>query len=257
MVMDGKTFLELVEEDAGYVMLHGQAIEDFRLRVETARVNRQELMVCPRSFEVMYENTAEAYMDPSPRLALEAWLNANITDASRSTRAIRQKQLWIYGPTCTGKNRMIALLEKYLKVYWVNNCSDWWDDISDLYDVLVFDEYSGQNQITLLNQILAGTPCKLKRRRRADFVKRSQVPVIIMSNMHPEGCWKRTERNSTRLDALLDRLEIVHMTEPFLVKGIYVEESQYSDLTASQRAMLVESDDVEVELGLEDPSVIR
>jgi len=31
MVMDGKTFLELVEEDAGYVMLHGQAIEDLSI----------------------------------------------------------------------------------------------------------------------------------------------------------------------------------------------------------------------------------
>ena len=76
-------------------------------------------------------------------------------------------------------------LEKYLNVYWVPMDMDFYEGFDDTYDLIVFDEMKSQKKLTWLNHFIVGAPMPINIKGTHTF-KRRNVPVMFLSNMHPE-----------------------------------------------------------------------
>ena len=129
------------------------------------------------------------------------------------------------GTPGAGKTTMISNLETWfkLRVYWWPRDEAWWDGYEDgAYDLIVLDEFKSQKKITELNPILSGDTVPLSRRRAPPYVKRENLPVIILSNYLPEECFHRC--TSQALAPLLDRLEIVEVSNYVRIERVEEEE---------------------------------
>lgn len=212
-IMEGESLVSIAQDEPGYVSLHINSLRDFAAMIETDRIlGSVDLQEVPNVFLVNGGNPEACYL-------LGQWLNDNLLDHNRSCRRIRQKQLWLYGTTGTGKNRMVGYLESFLKVFWVCTDEDFWDGYDDSYDLIVIDEFAGQKKIQVMNQFVAGTPYMLKCKRQRPYRKRKNPPVIILSNMSIESVYHRTERNSASLDALMSRFESIYFDSEFFVNN--------------------------------------
>lgn len=156
---------------------------------------------------------------------IASWLNANL----RKPRAHRQKQLWICAPPRMGKTSLVMFLEAVFKLsiyYWPRD-EKWWDGYEDdAYDLIVLDEFFTQKTITELNPILSGDPIPLSRRGSSPYVKRQNLPVIILSNYTPEDCFTRVAVNQPhKIAPLLDRLTVVDAKGPIRMKALQDDEA--------------------------------
>jgi len=146
----------------------------------------------------------------SSNVSIANWLNSAI----RISRPHRSRQLWIKAPPSAGKTTMILNLERWfkLRVFWWPKDEHWWDGYEDgTYDLIVLDEFKSQKKITDLNPILSGDPVPLSRRRAAPYVKRDNLPVIILSNFSPQECYHKC--SPQQLAPLLDRLEFIEVAK--------------------------------------------
>ena len=61
--------------------------------------------------------------------------------------------------------------------------SENWDDLyTDDVDLVVADEFKGQRRVTWLNAFCDGSVFSVSRRGTAPYLKKKNVPVIILSN---------------------------------------------------------------------------
>jgi len=107
------------------------------------------------------------------------WLNKNLL----KPREFSQKQLWIHGPTEHGKTTLKNRLSTMLRIYTVPN-EDFYDEYKDnLFDLVVFDEYtpSGCKTIGWMNQFCDGSEMPLRQKGK-QIVKRKNLPVMVLSN---------------------------------------------------------------------------
>lgn len=165
----------------------------------------------------------------SSGLKLIAWMNLNLTLDQTGSRPMRQKQLWLYGPPGIGKTTLCLTLSNYLRIYTVPNDEDFYDDYEDeCYDLVVFDEFKGQKKIQWMNSFLDGQPKPL-RKKGSQYVKRKNLPCIILSNFSPAQCYhKAFNQHASQLAPLLDRLEIIEWDTNF-IDIEYIGESACSD----------------------------
>jgi len=148
-----------------------------------------------------------------PSLEIQEWLLLNI----RRPRELKQKQLFIWGANTLGKSHLVYSLEKRLHVYSVPKpqgsrmyFDDWKDD---KFDVAVMDEFRHQWTITWLNEWLGGYPMGLPQTYKGDYVKRHNVPTIILSNNEPAKCYEKVfTTNPALFEAFCSRLLVVHVT---------------------------------------------
>lgn len=198
----GKSLDDLDELQPAYMLQHLQKVRLYasflelkKRRSEFALAQHQKVLVCP----------AEGYCSAwNNRIA--SWLRRNL----RSPRPHRQAQMWIQAPPAAGKTSLVIWLEKTfnLAIYFWPRDEKWWDGYADgCFDLIVLDEYRAQKMITELNPILSGDPTPLSRRNAPPLVKRDNLPVLILSNFHPEDCYHKVQ--ASQLAPLLDRLEIV------------------------------------------------
>jgi len=141
---------------------------------------------------------------------IAAWINLNL----RKPRAHRQIQLWIKGAAGCGKTSLMMWLEGEfgLSIYWWAKDELWWDNYTDNgYDLIVLDEFGGQQKITFINPLLSGDPVQLSRRNAPPLLKRNNLPMIICSNFTPEECYSKC--GEARVAPLLDRVKVV-VVEP-------------------------------------------
>jgi len=177
------------------VRLYASFSELKKRRSEFAMAQHQKVLVSPAE---------GCFSDWNIRVA--SWLRRNL----RQPRAHRQAQMWIQAPPGAGKTSLIMWLEKTfnLSIYYWPRDEKWWDAYCDGgFDCIVLDEYRAQKMITELNPVLSGDPTPLSRRNSPPLVKRDNLPVIILSNFHPEECYHKVQ--PSQLAPLLDRLEII------------------------------------------------
>lgn len=199
---DGKNLDELDELLPAYMLQNLRKVRDYasfltlkKRRSEFAMAQAQKVLVSP----------AEGFFSDWNQ-AIASWLQRNV----RKFRPHRTAQMWIRAPPGAGKTSLILWLEKTfnLAIYYWPRDEKWWDGYDDgCYDLIVLDEYRSQKMITELNPILSGDPTPLSRRNAPPLVKRDNLPVIILSNFHPEDCYHKVQ--PSQLAPLLDRLEIV------------------------------------------------
>ena len=128
---------------------------------------------------------------------ISKWLNSNM---QMEDRAPRSQQLWIHGPSATGKTFLILNLLKFFRGYCIPYDANWCDGYEDRYDFAYCDEFHGQRTITWLNQFVEGCPMPLRQRNSKPYIKRKNLPVIICSNSSIRDCYKNA--SEVRLEAL-------------------------------------------------------
>lgn len=85
---------------------------------------------------------------------------------------------------------------------------DWYDDYEDgCYDIAIMDEFKASKTLTWMNQFLQGHPMHLKKKGVPGYLKRDNLPVIILSNYSPENCYNNVP--PSHLDPLMRRLTLV------------------------------------------------
>lgn len=149
-------------------------------------------------------------LNPSS-MRVATWLNLNLFQE----RAFKQPQMWIHGPPNHGKTSLIAALQKYCRVYVVPLTENWDDNFDDNdIDLVVFDEFKAQRQITWMNGFTDGSTFPVSRRGCAPFLKTKNLPCLVLSNYDISGAYNN--RPQDRLAPLLARFEIVDLgTEIF------------------------------------------
>jgi len=141
---------------------------------------------------------------------LARWLNSNI----RQPRKLKQKQLWLCGPTNIGKTWLLEELKKRLRHYQIPYDGKWMCDYNEQnkYDFAYMDEFVGQHTISWLNQWLEGTTMKLNVKGMGTTLKTQNLPTIICSNSHPEQVFHETAKeNKALFEAFLGRLEVIEV----------------------------------------------
>jgi len=135
------------------------------------------------------------------------WLMKNVGVA----RTFKQEQLYVHGPLGLGKTFLLNMLQECLNVYVAPYDGEWFDDYTDDYDLVVFDEFRSQYTIQFLNSFLEGSTKPLRRRGKGPYVKQKNVPVVFMSNYAPEEAYGKV--TTEKLETLKIRLKIVNVTK--------------------------------------------
>ena len=143
-------------------------------------------------------------------LPVYAWICKNVL--LNFKRKYKQRQLFIHGPSNMGKSSLIDHLHKYLRVYTVPH-EHFYDNYNDYdYDIAVIDEFTGQKPLSWMNSFLEGRPMSLRQKGR-QYTKRKNLPVIILSNLSPEDCYRNGRiNNPDGFQGLLNRLVVHELT---------------------------------------------
>lgn len=143
------------------------------------------------------------------------WCNGNFGGERFKKRPIRAPQLWVVAPPGSGKTTMVDTLRQYLNVYDVAY-ETFQDNFENrTYDLAVFDEFVGQLPISWMNRWLDGSYFNLRRKGVAAYPKDHNIPTVVLSNFHPEECYKNVD--PVKVEALKGRLKIVQaQKEDFL-----------------------------------------
>lgn len=83
---------------------------------------------------------------------------------------------------------------------------DYYND--DDYDMIVLDEFKGQKTIQFLNEWLQGSPMTF-RRKGSQGLKRSNLPMVIISNFHLGEIYK----DQVKVGLLQSRLLEIYLTD--------------------------------------------
>ncbi len=134
---------------------------------------------------------------------LALWLNGNLNGTART---FKKKQLWLWGPSNSGKTTLALKLSKYFRMYMVPLDCRTLDDYEDSeYDLIVLDEFKGQKSITWMNGFVQGGHFPVSR-RYASTLKTVNHPVIVLSNYSIAEAYERVAFNHPeRLDSLKNR----------------------------------------------------
>jgi len=203
MLMDGKSLVEIAEDDAdlvGTCVLHGD-----KIRKLAREALLEKSMPLKKWLGVRVEEGG-----PMEMMDIVGWLNANIL----KSRPFAAKQLWIHGPTCFGKTSLIMKLMTCLRVYVVPK-EDFYDLYEDgRYDLIVFDEYKHDKTIQFMNQFVDGMVMPL-RQKGNQTLKAKNLPVIVLSNFPMRMCYPHVDE---QVFATLERRFVtIGLTRPINV----------------------------------------
>jgi len=190
----GEALASMYKEFPGFLLLNMRKVLEFQ-----SFVTRQSLRGQKADFSLLSHLSSGAPGNEP----LVQWLNDNI----RKERPLRTPQLWLYSPPGAGKTSLVMELEKYLMVYWVPQDMDFLDGFDDEYDLIVFDEMKSQKKLTWLNQFIVGSPMTINV-KGSSVQKKRNVPVIFLSNSHPEVTYPK---DTPQRQAFLDRLLILNL----------------------------------------------
>lgn len=201
-LMGGTAMTQLEDADMPIVAMHKRKLEEFSTWYKLK--NAPPKVPWPGTL-YLKGPSAEGRLD---MIDIVKWLNQNI----KKERPFKQAQLYLQGPTNSGKTSLIIWLSQYLRVYQMPLGEDFVDDYNDdLFDLIVFDEFRGQRTITDMNVLLQGDPtgCPL-RRKGSQVVKKKNLPIIILSNFSPrEAYHKVAETQPGILAPFVSRLWVV------------------------------------------------
>lgn len=207
MIKSGATLHKIMTEQPSFYMMNRAKVISFYNDMKLSKLSEGKK-------EWRQVEEPNVLMDPVG-YSISSWLNKNVF----VDRIHKQPQLWIYGPPGVGKTSLVIALEEYMRIYYANNTSKFYDGYSDeSCDMVVFDEFKGQKCIRELNQFLEGSQMLLEV--KGAFTLKTRVagnkPVIILSNFSIEDCYKNSGPEA--LAPLKVRLEEVYVPENYFIK---------------------------------------
>jgi hypothetical protein len=184
ILVENKTVEEINQLYPGYVLQNLRKIQNYHSWLENIK-----MMDTPKKpFNLTHQWNRE---DPSREweLKIVKWINTNFT----TKRTHRQPQLWIHGPTATGKTHLILNLLEYFHGYNVPNDGKWLDGYCDKYDFCYFDEFKGSKTIQFMNGFVEGSHYPLPRRGQQPYIKKKNLPTIVLSNYSISGVYSKAD----------------------------------------------------------------
>ena len=79
------------------------------------------------------------------------------------------------------------------QIYTPAKSESYWDGYTDAVDLVVFDDFHGDRQLRVMLPFLDGQMMRLSQ-RYSSYVKRKNVPIIVMSNFSPETVYRFPNR---------------------------------------------------------------
>lgn len=171
-IKSGVSWNQLMTEYLPYMVLHMKAVracyDEYKAREVKPRVIVGiGLSPCP-----MMENCEW--------LKVITWVKENLVGWPK--RAHGQLQLYIFGATGMGKTWLFLELSKYYRVYPAPQSEDFFDGLNEDTDLVVFDEYNGQQKITWMNSFVDGSIMNV-RQKGTQYHKVKNVACVVMSNI--------------------------------------------------------------------------
>lgn len=211
-VLEGFGLDTIIHEHPGWCIANGRKLTYFQQLVQDVSINA----TCPWFGVEVGTDTIPNISSSLDKVLHEHQLNVIckwINDNVCRPRQFKQEQLLISGPPNIGKTSLVMMLEKFLRVYHVPVFEDFYDGYLDgRFDLIVFDEFKGQKSIQWMNYFLQGNPMQLKK-KGSQYLKRQNLPVIILSNFDIEVCYRKVFQNSAvALEALQSRLRQVRLS---------------------------------------------
>lgn len=197
LIDEGKTLAQVKEEERGYFLMNKRKIEDYATWVECEKARKSKIDWIPPKLDGL----------TGANLQIAEWICKNI----RQTRSFKAPQLFITGKPNLGKTSLVEWLKRSLSVYLFPMEEDFYDHYTDSDDLVVLDEFKGQKKITFLNELLQGSTMSI-RKKGTQGIKQKNIPIIILSNLTLEACYKKANEDG-RLDSLRSRLLIVEVTK--------------------------------------------
>ena len=157
-------------------------------------------------------------------LMIADWLTQNVMVTT--PRTFKAPQMFLHGPPNMGKTSLINKLIKCgIRIYFMpyEDFYDTYDD--DCYDLIVLDEFKGQKKIQDLNQWLDGSQFPVRRKGIAPYIKKKNLPFIIISNYCLDDCYNV---KPDRLEPLKERVT-EFWVDQFIEINIAVDEDTDDD----------------------------
>lgn len=193
MVMAGAGLNEVRDSVPGFYMMHKPKVADFYAEMQRELGKRHLLPWQPLPIELGWTNT---------EIAVVRWLNANI----KCKRAFKQKQLWLWSvEPSVGKTSLMHTLQEFCTIFYASH-ERYQNGFANDYDVVVFDEYKGQQPVHWMNNFLDGSTM-LVGTKGGQVCKTHNMPVVILSNSPPVSVY----HNVGNLSTLLSRLEVIEV----------------------------------------------
>lgn len=206
MIGTGRTTRQINSEEPGFVMRYARQMSDYRRLLSVLDTAEKEIN--------WHGCLADSVDEPQPTHDIVEWLGENIC----TPRSFKQKQLWIYGPTNMGKTSLSMQLDDELRVMTICMEEDFYDLYDDdSYDIIIFDEFTGQKRVSFMNQFVQGSNMTL-RKKGTQIEKRKNLPVIVLSNYKPEDVYRNVP--AAGISALLERFLVISVTE--FIKIIFI-----------------------------------
>lgn len=170
--------------------------------------------------------------------SLVEWCVSNI----QCKRSFKQKQLYIYGAKNTRKSSFLYILMRYCTSFEIPQGEDFYDLFGDPEPELCYiDEYKGAKPIHWWNLFLQGGPPMNLRIKGSQTQKKSNPPVIMISNYSLETVYRKALlENPEALDPLLTRLEVIQIPSGVVLDTEGFEESLATATAATISQMIAQ-----------------
>lgn len=198
-IKDGCTLPDLFKSHPGFVMMNLTKISTFQAKLQ-ATLNPLSLIPTHRlTWNESSLDISEAH------LQIFNWLKENLFNYKR---AIKTRQLYIWGPPNLNKTSLVAHLGKTIAIYYMPGFEmfdDLWQDYT--YDLCVLDEFVAKSVRVpqFLNQFADGQSTTL-RVKGSQYSKKHNIPFIVLSNFCPEDTVP-----SHQLPMFRARFDVVHL----------------------------------------------
>jgi len=145
--------------------------------------------------------------------SIVSWVNSNL---HCSARPIKAPQLFIVGPSNTGKTSFAQFLSTRVRTYPMP-FENFFDGFDDQFDLAIADEFYNTNiDARALNAFLDGQAMRL-RTKGGSVLKRRNIPVIILSNYSASSLFGL---NSTQTKVFSSRVVTIDLTNPIDLAGL-------------------------------------
>lgn len=232
------------ELDPGFVLMNLHKLQAYQAYVSNLKEKENKLSLA--SYQATYTGTDLSI------IGITEWLNANLF--ALGIKKFKSPQLYIYGDPNMGKTTLINnLMDLGVRVYYLPSESYYCSYDDDAYDLIVLDEFKAQKKIQELNRWLDGSQFPVARKGTFPFIKKKNLPFIILSNYSVAECYKNTDPH--RLAPLDARLLCYHVSNFIDIKIDKVEQEEIQELSDCDSEVFSDDDDVLLSTPLEDAQV--